>query len=255
MTVSKPLAFGAGVIVVALVLWFALGSKSDSDSSVAANGAPPTLLIVTPDSGSTFNKPTATVSGTATPGAIIQFSSIGTVAADASGAWTSEIPLGPGRNDLTVTAKKDNLTSQPEELVLTRKLTRTELKEKAAAIARAEAARKNLSAYRRSAKDIPYAELSADPEKFIGQRVFIRGNIFQIREDQHHSYLLVEVLESDSEKAKGVVWVNYGEPKALELYETVHIYGEVIGQRQYESPDSDQKFVPEVNAKYVTESP
>lgn len=254
---SKSLAVGAALIVAAIALWFTVGSKQfkDEPTAVASDAAPPTILIVTPESGSTFDEPTATVNGTATPGSIVQISGIGTVSPDASGAWATSVPLQPGHQTLSFSATKDNVLSEPEFLTLTRRVTRDERDAVAKGRAAMRAAMKQESAYTRKARAIPFAELSADPDKFTDRRVFIRGNVFQIREDDQHSYLLVEVLESDSEQSKGVAWINYGEAVSVELQRTVHIWGDVVGVRQYESTRSEQEFVPEINAKYIQEAP
>lgn len=246
---SKNFAIVAGVVVVAAVgAWLLVGLNEPTTSA----SGPPTLLVTAPNSGAEFFKPTAQVSGTATPGSTVQVGHQGIVPVGDAGQWQTSITLEPGKNKLSFRAIKSGQFSQLEELTVTRRLTPEEKKAAAEAVRAEQKANAEMHAYARTTKEIPYAKLSANADKFENRRIALKGQVFQIQQGgEGQNYLLMSVTDDGFEWID-TVWVNYEQSPELDVNQIVNAYGTVVGERQYEAKEGGAKFVPQVDARYIT---
>ncbi len=112
-TPTTPLAIGEHTIVVTAT--DAAGNPGDATTEVTIEDAPVAIAvtITSPTEGATIADSTPTITGSAAPGAMVEVqvdgALVGTVTADATGAWSLTLtePLADGAHTVAVTATDD----------------------------------------------------------------------------------------------------------------------------------------------------
>lgn len=260
---GKPVAISAGVSLVALIIGLSAGGgDSNTTKSSAAPSAPKKpvveLVITSPASSSTVKKKTVTVSGTVKPTTTIRLTNKRQVEAKVApdGTWKAKVELARGENNIVVEANNPEGPNPTKEVYVTRKLSKAEIA--AARQRRAEAKQRRAQAkaayianYKASAKSIPYGQLSKDADRYSGDKVTYTGQVFQIQESGGYGYMLLSVTDEGYGFWTDEVWVNFDRSTNFVEDDIVTIWGTVVGNKSYETQIGGERFVPEIDAKYM----
>jgi len=117
----------------------------------------------------------------------------------------------------------------------------------------AEAEARREAAFRAEAQTIPYNQLAKNPERYVGERVVYRGQIFQIQEAGGVGFMLLSVTDEGYGFWDDNVWINYEGTIDSAEDDIVTVYGTVVGQKTYETQIGGETFVPEIDAEFIDE--
>lgn len=276
------------VVPVLLLLLAGCGAGSSSSSQGQAGQQGTTALTVTaPTNGTQTGQPSIVVRGTATPGAVVSVASDATLPGASkdgiqapTGNWQTQITLAGGRNNLSILATKTGqLPANGVDIVVIRTLTPAQ---KAAAAAQAAAARQKAAAqaaaqqqaaaqkaaaakqaaaqkaaadkqaFISAAKAISYANLIKDTAPYVGEKIALHGQIFQIQQHQGQGgVLLVAVTDNGGGFWTDNVWVDYDHDISFVQNDLITVYGTVTGTKSYQTQAGGTTYVPEVHAVYI----
>lgn len=232
----------------------------------------PQTTITLTNAHATVRGPHAVLSGTTTPGAIVQVDQQ-PVTVDPNGNWRARVNVKMGDNNFVLMASAPGHADGFATGTVTRVMTPAEkaaaaaaaakraAAEKAAAAAaaarRAAAAKQRAAAERQgfinSAKTIPYNQLNKDAESYAGQKVAYHGQIFQIQESGGQGVMLLSVTDEGYGFWTDHIWVNYNHHVNGAENDMVTVYGTVVGTRSYDTQAGGTTYVPEIDAKYIVE--
>jgi hypothetical protein len=259
------IALIVGSIIVVLVIIGTIVGGGDDDkkkqtSSAETQTTPNTPLqpriksmdvaITSPSPGDVIKKSSVVVKGTAEPGAAIKVAGQSD-RANSDGRWAIRLPLDMGHNDINVEATLKGYEDAEDGLSVTRRRSAAEIREM-----RRRAAAKRAAAeadFKASAQTIPYNQLAKNPDKYAGEHVVYRGQIFQIQESGGAGFMLLSVTDDGYGFWDDNVWVNYNGSIESAEDDIVTIYGTVLGQKSYETQIGGETFVPEIDAEYIDE--
>lgn len=167
------------------------------------------------------------------------------------GRWTKTLTVHAGGNEFEVTASKGGYEEDDGATTVTRKRSKAEIAQAAAARRAKQAARKQ--AYMAGAAFLPYNQLEKNPERHAGERVKYTGQIFQIQEDYGSSVILLSVTDEGYGFWTDNIWVDYdGTIKGAED-DIITVYGTIEGSKSYDTQIGGETYVPQMTAKYVVE--
>ena len=190
--------------------------------------------------------------------------------ASSSGSWKIRIRLKVGRNYISlsgtgssglvgvaVTRKQTAAqAAAAREAAAARAAAAKQAKEaRAAAAKQAKAARAAAAqqAFINSARTIPYTQLIKDSTPYVGEKIALHGQIFQIQQQQGQGGIM---LLSVTDQGYGIwtdnVWVDYDKDISYVEKNIVNVYGTVTGTKSYQTQSGGTTYVPEVHAKYIT---
>jgi hypothetical protein len=201
------------------------------------------LRVTNPSGGeTTVRAPAMTIVGRAQPGATVVVKGIPVTAT--AGRFAVDVPLDRGRNVVWVTGRKPGFRDRGARFVITRRLSTAEI---AAEQARAR------QAFIDGTVSIPYNQLIKDPDSHTGTNVRYYGEILQIQESEGYGMMLLYVTDAGYDIWSDQIWVNYeGRVRGAEG-DKLTVYGTVVGSKSYETQIGGETYVPEVDAKYITE--
>jgi len=221
--------------------------------------APARVKIIEPANYSTVKGRKITIRGTASPPdgtleiSLDQKPKRSVTATD--GEWSTTLALSPGLN--TITARGDDGGSAT--LMIGLELTRAQ---RAAARERNRVRRERVRERRETgrqdfineAQPIDYAQLEKDADSYVGEKVKVYGQIFQIQQEGDlGGVMLIAVTDEGYDIWTDNVWVDYtGRVKGAKD-DLITIYGTVEGEKQYETQIGGQTYVPQITAKYIEE--
>lgn len=200
------------------------------------------LVVSRPSNFGVVRQPSVTVSGTVTPGSQVR---VGGATVPLSGRrFDRDVALSQGKNTIWVVANRPGYAPHGFRLVVTRRLSASEL---------AELAAQRRQAFMNAAQTIPYNQLIKNPDRYSGTRVHYYGEILQVQEDVGGGFMLLSVTNLGYDIWDDQIWVNYvGSIRGGEG-DQLTVYGTVVGSKSYETQIGGETFVPEVDAKYVVE--
>lgn len=113
--------------------------------------------------------------------------------------------------------------------------------------------------YKAACRQVTVADLTANPNKYKGQKVTYTGQILAMDFPQKTSTgttptgLILTVTDDSHVLPSGIlpVYVTYQGKTDSFIYDTVTIYGEVYGSYDYKSTTIKQKTLPKIDAKYL----
>lgn len=94
-----------------------LGNLASQTVSVTLDTTPPSLVITSPEDGTTVSEPSVTITGTTEAGAAVYVN--GVLASDGTSSWSATVVLAEGDNTVTVTAEDALGNSATETLSVT----------------------------------------------------------------------------------------------------------------------------------------
>jgi len=129
-------------------------------------------------------------------------------------------------------------------------------KARAAAHARAVAAAKTRAAaaeqrFIDSAQTIPYADLIKSTSPYLGEKVKLYGQIFQIQQAGGGGFMLLSVTNEGYGLWDDNVWVDYSGHNSYVDNNLITVYATVTGTKSYTTQAGGETYVPEVRAKYI----
>ncbi len=167
--------------------------------------------------------------------------------------WTKAVVVSNGSRRFTIAVKKPGYDTATEQTTIRRKLSKAE---KAALAAKRKAEREARIAQRRanyiaSAQTIPFKQLEKNPDRYAGERVAYRGQVFQIDEDLGETVILLSVTDEGYGFWTDEIWVNYAGTTPAVEDDMITVYGTIDGSRSYDTRMGGTNDVPEMTAKYV----
>jgi len=151
-----------------------------------------------------------------------------------------------GDNVIPVTATAPGYTDFTQSFTVTRKLSAAEI---AARQAKAK------QAFIASAKTIPYNQLSKDPERYDGEHVCYRGQIFQIQEEGDLGGIMLLAVTHDSviDFWSDNIWVDYDHSIRSAEDDVITVCGTITSTKSYKTQIGGETYVPRMHARYVME--
>jgi hypothetical protein len=177
-----------------------------------------------------------------------------TIAVEPDGTFAGRVRLPRrGENNIDLTADWPGAdASDTVTITFVRKLSPAEL----AALREKRAAEREArkQAFINSAQTIDYDQLIKSPEQYTGTKVQYYGQIFQIQEDPlGGGVLLLSVTDEGYGLWTDEVWVNYNGKVQGAEEDLLTVYGIVRGSKSYETQIGGERYVPEIDAKYIVE--
>lgn len=201
--------------------------------------------------GDTVRARTVVLRSEATPNATVTVAGEEAQASD-SGRWAIRVPLKKvGESSLVVEATAPGRDETRTRISVVRE--RTARERAAIRRRRAEAEARREAAFRAEAQTIPYNQLAKNPERYVGERVVYRGQIFQIQEAGGVGFMLLSVTDEGYGFWDDNVWINYEGTIDSAEDDIVTVYGTVVGQKTYETQIGGETFVPEIDAEFIDE--
>lgn len=156
--------------------------------------------------------------------------------------WSAPVSVSNGTKTFKVAASKPGYDGDQASVDVRRRLSKAEKAERAAA------AKQRWMA---SATSIPFGQLDKNPDRYSGDRVMYRGQIFQIQEDFGSTMILLSVTDEGYGFWTDEIMVTYdGTTEAVED-DIVTIYGTVEGSETYETRIGGENTVAKIKAKYI----
>ncbi|MDP9383981.1 MAG: hypothetical protein M3P50_01885 [Actinomycetota bacterium] len=189
-----------------------------------------------------------------------------TAKVSAAGRFSRRIRLDLGDNDIELTAVSQALgrvrmsTARAARRPLTIERDRSAaelaairaLREQARQ-AKLAAARAKLNALRAGARTIPYNQLNKNPERYAGQSVVYRGQIFQIQEEGDSTVILLSVTDEGYGLSTDNIYVEYDRTIQPAEEDIITVYGKVVDQYSYETQIGGETYVPRIRAEIIDE--
>jgi hypothetical protein len=234
-----PLSKGENAINVRAVR---SGSPEKIRALTIVRQLPPVTLTILGDQNVTVRQPTYIVRGRVTPGARVKVA--GRTASTTGGHFALSVQLGKGENVIGVKADKSGLASRYTRITVVRRLS-------AAEISQQRVARRQ--AFMNTCTTIPFNQLDKNADGYAGKRVKYYGEIFQIQESYGGGMMLLSVTDMGYDIWSDEIWVNYtGHVRGAEG-DKLTVYGTVVGSKTYKTQIGGERYVPEIDAKYVVE--
>ena len=110
--------------------------------------------------------------------------------------------------------------------------------------------------YKSACQSIDYETLYRNVDAYVGEKVKFTGKIVQVVDQTNREYCEYRISTKKDNYGyyfEDVIYVNYNlgeDPKFMED-DIVKIYGEVKGEKRYESTGSGMITIPEINAAYM----
>lgn len=156
--------------------------------------------------------------------------------------WSAPVSVSSGTKTFRVAASKSGYDGDQTRIDVRRRLSKAEK------AARAAAAKQRWMA---SATSIPFGQLDKNPDRYSGDRVTYRGQIFQIQEDFGSTMILLSVTDEGYGFWTDEIMVTYdGTTEAVED-DIVTIYGTVEGSETYDTRIGGENTVAKIEAKYI----
>jgi hypothetical protein len=210
-----------------------------ADSRVVVTRVQPStsLELASPLSGAVSVQASSfTISGFASAGARVRLGGV-TIDSD-GGRFSQTVDLRHGRNVFWVRTDRDGYKSRGAKVVITRKMSPEEVRD----------------AFVASAQTIAYSQLIKSPASYTGTKVKYYGEIFQIQQAAGGGgMMLLSVTDLGYGFWTDEVWVNYDGHVAGAEGDMITIYGVVTGSKSYETQIGGERYVPEIDARYLAE--
>lgn len=100
------------------------------------------------------------------------------------------------------------------------------------------------------ANKIPYDNLARNTEDYVGQYIYVRGEVTQVMPVGSDYALRVDVTRDSYGLWTDTIWVNYSGDRLLED-DIIDIWGKVVGRRSYTSVLRTTIEIPEIDAILV----
>ncbi|MCP3764570.1 hypothetical protein NLX67_19705 [Domibacillus sp. A3M-37] len=105
---------------------------------------------------------------------------------------------------------------------------------------------------KQSAKEIRFAELNKNPEKYSGEFVKYQGEILQIMEDGNSTVIRLAVTkDSFGYDINDVLYITYDGTTPFVDEDVVTVYGNIMGSYTYESQAGYQITLPHIEAEFI----
>ena len=112
--------------------------------------------------------------------------------------------------------------------------------------------KKELEEKKQGAKEIRFAELNKNPEKYSGEFVKYQGEIIQIMEDESSSVIRLAVtMDSYGYDFNDVVYITYDGTTSFVDEDEITVYGTVKGSHTYESTAGYEITLPLIEAEII----
>lgn len=109
-----------------------------------------------------------------------------------------------------------------------------------------------LEKYKASAKEISFAELNKNPDKYKGEHVKFTGEVVQIMESSGKTTFRLAVTKNEyGWSYSDIILVVYKAETPIVEKNIVTVYGDVYGSYTYESIIGAQITLPRINARYI----
>lgn len=172
--------------------------------------------------------------------------------------WSKTVALEIGGNTEAVEATLAGHEPSTQTISVTRHHSQAELEAKQRAREEAQRTREREAAerverYKANAVTISYNQLNKNPEEYVGKVVKYRGQIFQIQEEGGEGGVMLLAVDEEYEIWSDNIWVNYGQHVKAAEKDIVTVYGEITGQKEYDTQIGGKTYVPEMTAKYIEE--
>lgn len=107
---------------------------------------------------------------------------------------------------------------------------------------------------RATASTIPYNQLKKNADRYRGEKVVYRGQIFQIQESNYGGgIMLLSVTDEGYGFWDDNIWVNYNGHIRSAEDDIITVYGTITGSKTYETQIGGSTYVPKLRAKYIDE--
>lgn len=250
--------FRLAVFCLALTAASGCGDDGGSESGSKPKAKPERVLIESVDQANDAVAAKAIVmSGTVSePGATVTVGDK-TVKANSAGVFRARVRLDElGQNYFVIKASKSGFKSDAETVFVKRKLTAEQIAARDAA--REERKRlqreREIAELRASAEALDPKQFQKDPDRYIGQKVTMSGEIFQIQEGGDNFFLMTTMCDTSYEVTlcEGPdVYVTYDFPTDKTQEDFVTVYGEVQGGHQYDTNIGGSNYVGHIKARIV----
>jgi hypothetical protein len=222
------------------------------------------LRVSEPRDDSVVHKRSLQIRGQATPNASVRFSDydyggLGRTRARADGFFVHTVTLSRvGHSQVVVKATAGPCPETEFGLDVTRKRTAAQLvairQQKAEEKARkAEENAQKEANYKATATTPDYDQLAKRPDRFKGDKVKFRGQIFQIQEDEGGGWMLLSVTDEGYGFWDDNIYVEYDRSIRSAEDDVMTVYGPITGEETYETQIGGETFVPKMTAKYIEE--
>jgi hypothetical protein len=253
-----------GAVLALLIVVGALASpddESDEPAQEAAEPEPMTAVVVDAEVPRDVSSDAVVIKGTVKPKEASLEIAKQVVKVDRQGHFRARFEIGdlppePGSFDDThivqVEAAAPGYNRTRREYQVTRELSVAEQRARREAARARRAQRKQ--EFMASAQTIDYDQLAKSPEKYAGTKVKYYGQIFQIQEDPlGGGIVLLSVTDEGYGFWTDEIWANYNGKVQGAEEDFLTVYGTVLGSKSFETQIGGERFVSEINAKYIEE--
>lgn len=156
--------------------------------------------------------------------------------------WSAPVTVTSGTKTFKVAASKPGYDGDSTTAEVRRRLSKAEKE------ARAAAAKQQWMA---SATTIPFKQLDKNPDRYSGERVVYRGEIFQIQEDFGSTVILLSVTDAGYGFWTDEIMVTYDGTTEAVKDDIITVYGTVVGSETYDTRIGGENTVAKIEAKYI----